>query len=87
MEYIRATDVLPAGLLEEIQQFAEGCLIYIPQKPGLRRNWGEATATKSIVKSRNTNIMNDRLSGFSVKEIATKYHLAESTVKKIVYKK
>lgn len=87
MKYIRATEVLPAGLLEEIQKFAEGCLIYIPNKPGLHRSWGEATDTKAMVKSRNISIINDRHSGFSVKEIAISYHLAESTVKKIVYKK
>lgn len=87
MKYIRATEVLPAELLEEIQKFAGGCLIYVPNKPGLHRNWGEATDTKVMVKSRNISMINDRLAGFSVKEIAIRYHLSESTVKKIVYRK
>ena len=87
MEYLKASEILPAGLLNEIQKFVEGRMIYIPNKTGLRRPWGETTDTKVVVKTRNSHIMVDRLSGMSVQEIAIKYHLSESTVQKIVYKK
>ena len=85
--YVNACDILPGKLLEEIQQFAEGQLIYIPNKTGTRRAWGEGTATRTLVKARNEKIMNDRISGMSVYELALKYHLSESTVQKIVYKR
>jgi DNA-binding NarL/FixJ family response regulator len=87
MKYNRATEILPEELLKEVQEYVEGCLIYIPSKLGLRRDWGESTSAKAITRDRNHNILCDYRSGLSVKRIALKYHLAESTVKKIVYKR
>lgn len=87
MMYNRAAEILPDYLLKEIQEYVEGCLIYIPNKPGLRRDWGESTRTKAITRERNLNILYDYKTGLSVKRIALKYHLAESTIQKIVYKR
>ena len=84
--YVNAYEILPRELLEEVQQFAEGQLVYIPNKTGTRRAWGENTETQSLVKARNEKIMKDRISGMSVPELTLKYHLSESTVQKIVYK-
>lgn len=87
MKYNRATEILPDGLLREIQEYVEGCLIYIPNKQGLRRSWGESTSTRAMTRDRNHRILCDYQSGLSVIKIALKYHLAESTIKKIVYKR
>ena len=42
MKYENAKDILPANLLEEVQKYAAGKLIYIPkcEKP---KGWGEAS--------------------------------------------
>jgi Mor family transcriptional regulator len=87
MKYISAAAVLPAALLEEVQNFTEGRLLYIPTRPGRRRCWGASTDTRTLIENRNSDMQKDRLSGLSVRALALKYHLSESTVKKIVYKK
>lgn len=87
MKYIKASEILPDGLVNVIQEYAEGCLIYIPNKPGTRRGWGSFTNTRELLQNRNESIIRDYLSGLTVKRIASKYYLAESTVKKIVYAK
>lgn len=46
MKYVKACDILPKYLLEEIQNYAEGCIIYIPNKTGNRRAWGDMTSAK-----------------------------------------
>lgn len=87
MEYKKAAEVLPEALLRELQQYAEGCLLYIPNKGGRRRGWGDATDTKTFLNARNREICFDRKSGMALKHIALKYHLAESTVRKILSRK
>ena len=32
MDYIRAAEILPPELVEELQQYADGAVIYIPKK-------------------------------------------------------
>jgi|AGTN01.2.fsa_nt_gi hypothetical protein len=85
MSYINAAEILPPELLVRIQEYTEGSLIYIPNKPCSRRSWGEGTRTRFLIRSRNLEIISDYLAGFPVRELALKYFLAESTVKKIVY--
>ncbi len=87
MEYIKATGLLPENLLQAVQEYAQGCLIYIPIKPGSRQDWGKSTDTKQYLNSRNRKIKDDHIAGLSVLAIAEKYNLAESTIKKIIYSK
>ena len=44
MSYIKAEDILPKELLETIQQFVDGQLIYIPCKE--KQEWGSGTNAK-----------------------------------------
>lgn len=46
MDYIRAADILPPELIEQLQQYADGAVIYIPKKKEDKKAWGEKTATK-----------------------------------------
>ena len=87
MEYIRASEILPADLIETLQLYAEGCIVYIPKRPGTRESWGKYTETKNELAQRNQKIKNDYKSGFNIKHLMDKYHLAESTIKKIIYAK
>ena len=32
MDYIRAVEILPRELIEQLQQYADGAVIYIPKK-------------------------------------------------------
>ena len=55
MKYENAKDILPAKLLEEVQKYAEGKLIYIPkaEKP---KGWGEASGYRDKLNKRNSMI-------------------------------
>lgn len=44
MGYRRAEEILPAGIIKEIQKYADGVNIYIPRKEENRREWGEKTS-------------------------------------------
>ena len=87
MEYVRASEVLPAEMIKLLQQYVEGCIIYIPKRPGKRIDWGMKTNIKHELAERNQKIKDDFSSGLNVKKLMDKYHLAESTIKKIVYGK
>ena len=84
MKYENAKDILPASLLEEVQKYAEGTVIYIP-KCTKTRGWGEASGYREKLKKRNSLICNRYSAGRSILEIAEEFYLSPETVKKIVY--
>ena len=62
MRYLNAEDVLPAALLEQIQQYADGIYLYIPgaltigragaAAPGIGRSCGSAMNPSGICTGR-----------------------------------
>ena len=54
MSYIRADEILPRELLEAIQQYVDGQIIYIPRKE--KQAWGSGTSTKEFFRERNERI-------------------------------
>ena len=84
MKYENAKDILPASLLEEVQKYAEGKVIYIP-KCTKAKGWGEASGYREKLNKRNTLICNRYSAGKSILEIAEEFYLSPETVKKIVY--
>ncbi len=86
MQYENAKDILPASLLEEIQKYAEGKVIYIPKR-SKREGWGEASGYREKLNKRNAAILNRYSSGTSIMEIAEEFFLSPETIKKIVYGK
>ncbi|WP_330363216.1 CD3324 family protein [Butyrivibrio sp. VCD2006] len=86
MKYENAKDILPANLLEEVQKYAEGKLIYIPksEKP---KGWGEASGYRSKLNKRNAAICSRYSAGQSIMEIAEEFFLSPETIKKLVYGK
>ena len=85
MKYINATEILPENLLNEIQKYISGEIIYIPQPKGLRNTWGSRTGTKQQIINRNTQIKFEKENGKTIDELMLKYNLSYDTVKKIVY--
>ena len=85
MKYKNAKVVFPKSLLEEIQKYVQGDLIYIPKSSDRYEKWGTNTETKAVLARRNQEIINAFQAGMSVVELATRYFLAEETIKKIVY--
>ena len=85
MKYIKACDILPKYLLEEIQQYAEGCIVYIPNKIGNRKAWGDMNGTKNELVNRNIQIRLDFKAGIVINQLSDKYSLSVETIKKIIY--
>ncbi len=86
MKYENAKDILPAKLLEEVQKYAEGKVIYIPRSEKVR-GWGEASGYREKLKKRNAQICSRYSAGESIMEIAEEFFLSPETIKKLVYGK
>lgn len=83
MQYLNGKDVLPDHLLEALQQYVNGCIIYIPSAID-RIGWGEKSGTKGKLAERNHQIMMDYSAGHSIKELSRMHYLSESSIRKIV---
>lgn len=86
MSYVNGKDVLPPGLLEELQAYIQGELLYIPKKSEQRVKWGEISGSRREIASRNQEIFNSYCSGCSVAELKQRYHLSEESIRKIISK-
>ena len=86
MKYMNAADLLPASLLEEIQQYVGGQFLYIPSE-SKRQAWGEKSGSKDFCKKRNLQIKEAFKAGQSMEDLSSIYGLAYETIRKIVYKK
>jgi len=86
LNYKKGTDVLPDRLLKEVQEYVEGCLVYIPKK-GSKAGWGYLSGTRQLIDKRNNKINHLYEQGESIRILAEQFHLGEDTIRKIVYKK
>ena len=87
MKYVKAQAVFPESLLEEIQKYIQGELVYIPKSPGSHKKWGANTGARIAIAHRNESIVQAFKAGTSIPQLAVLYCLAEDTIKKIVYGK
>ena len=87
MEYLNAKDILPADLLEQVQKYAAGKYLYVPQKEDDMKAWGELSGYREQLRKRNRMIINKFQYGVTIEELSKEYFLSEETVKKIVYSK
>jgi hypothetical protein len=84
MKYENAKDILPEDLLEKIQKYAAGKLLYIPLG-NEKRNWGEASGYREKLQKRNKMICNKYAKGMTISELADEYFLSLDSIKKIIY--
>lgn len=84
MGYIRAEKVLPADILELVQQYVDGQSIYIPRRGEGYRTWGDRTDTRRKLDLRNQQLYQEYLSGVSAKELAEQYYLTEKSIRRII---
>ena len=82
MSYIKAEDILPKELLETIQQYVHGQLIYIPCKE--KQEWGSSTNSKVFFRERNERIFDSFNSGTSAKDLALLFSLSEKSIQRIL---
>ncbi len=84
MVYQDSTNLLPKELIEQIQEYVDGKVIYIPKKQMHKKHWGENTDTKQVLASRNCQICSDRQNGMTIKQISEKYFLTEKSIQRIL---
>ncbi len=72
MSYQNSIDLLPKELIEQVQEYIDGKVIYIP-KSKTQKHWGENTNTKQVLASRNSQICINFQNGMSIKQLSEKY--------------
>lgn len=87
MNYINATKILPDCLIKELQEYVQGDYIYIPVKEGERREWGELSGCRALIRLRNKEIVKKYQSGTAIEELSEAYYLSVHAIRKIVYQK
>jgi len=84
MRYTRAEEILPPEILELVQTYAEGQMLYIPKKHPLRQDWGAVSGTKAYYAQRNAAICAEARSGCTVAVLAEKYALTVKSIQRIL---
>lgn len=84
MKYRNAAEILPGDLLEELQTYIEGELLYIP-KATPKKEWGEKNGSRAYYLERNRQIKEKFLAGSDMEELSGEYGLALNTIHKIIY--
>ena len=85
MSYIKAEEVLPQELIDTIQQYVDGKLIYIPCKE--KQEWGSMTSAKVFYRERNERIYEKYKSGMCLQDIAYSFSLSEKSIQRILRNK
>ena len=82
MSYIKAENVLPQELIETIQQYVDGKLIYIPCKE--KQEWGSTTSARKFFRERNETIYETYKGGMGPHELAQIFSLSEKSIQRIL---
>lgn len=84
MKYENANNILPADLVNQIQKYAAGKLLYIPKKEEPVA-WGSLSGARQKLLKRNQRIYNEYKNGKGVGELSEEYFLSVDSIRKIVY--
>ena len=84
MSYVKAADVLPQALIDQIQRYIDGEYLYVPRKAENRKTWGERTRRKEETAARNREIYRRYTHGMTVTQLSETYYLAPKSVQKII---
>jgi len=87
VKYINANAILPDMLVEELQKYVQAGYIYIPAKDEQHKSWGELSGYRKELAKRNAIIIMEYKNGVSVAELADRYFLSLSAIRKIIYQK
>lgn len=84
MSYIKAIDILPKEIIEEIQKYTDGAIIYIPKKKEKKLSWGTKTDTKQKLTDRNLLIYHEHKNGVTYQDLSQKYFLDIKSIQRII---
>jgi len=85
MKYRNASEIFPDELLKEIQKYASGEMVYIPEKSE-KKGWGEKSGARDYYVKRNADIRSQHREGKSIQDLADEYGLSHDSVRRILYK-
>ena len=84
MSYVKAADIMPQELIEQIQQYINGGCIYIPRKEEEKKAWGSNTNIREELDTRNQAIWRAYRQGMSTTKLADYYCLSIKSVQRII---
>lgn len=84
MKYNNAKNRLPEWLLDQIQVYIQGEVVYIPKRDDVRVKWGEANGTRKHYMRRNMEIVRKYRNGAGIDDLSLQYSLSEHSIKKIL---
>ena len=84
MGYRKAAEILPAEVIELIQQYVDGESIYIPRKEEHRQEWGAGTKIRQELSDRDAQIFAEYEAGRRVAELAERYCLSDKSIQRII---
>lgn len=84
MDYLNGKVIIPPELLEQLQEYVQGNLIYIPKKSEGRAGWGEKNGARTAIMGRNNSIVEAHKNGIGVPELAAMFFLSEDSIRKIL---
>lgn len=86
MKYENASGLLPEELLRELQKYAAGKLLYVPENDE-KKSWGEVSGIRQYLMKRNQMIINKYQYGTSIDSLIDEFCLSVDTIKRILYSK
>jgi Mor family transcriptional regulator len=87
LKYRNGNQILPKGLMDEVQKYIQGEYLYIPKAEGTKRKWGDNSGYRRDLSIRNDCIRKEYGDGATISDLVDAYYLSENTIKKIVYVK
>jgi Mor family transcriptional regulator len=87
LKYVNAREVLPPDILEQVQKYTCGALIYVPKKDEEKIAWGQLSGARAQVYLRNRNITEAYKNGKAISDLMKEYCLSEASIRKIIYNK
>jgi len=87
LKYVNAREVLPPDILEQVQKYTCGALIYIPKKDDEKIAWGQLSGARAQVCLRNKKISEAYKNGTNIFDLMDEYCLSEASIRKIIYNK
>ncbi|ANY75768.1 MULTISPECIES: CD3324 family protein [Paenibacillus] len=84
--YKNGREVLPPELLQQIQQYIDGELLYIPKQSEQRAGWGELSGSRERIERRNKEMYRAYCKGRTIEELERTYFLSGESVRKIISK-
>ncbi len=84
MTYKNANEILPKELVETIQKYVSGCLLYIPTASDSKLGWGEQNGTKMKYIERNIEICMMYENNVPIEQICEKFYLSEDSIRKVI---